>query len=133
MNHAGLELGEGKPINGFPRVAAKIAHDRDKTTTIYRRFDRLSARNLLFLQAELAELEALQDSYDSADLNTTDQAIIDGHSDWAEFERYAKETDNNGHPVRPEEKKKMDLALKIRTRLKEYRKRAIPLLSRLFD
>jgi len=64
MNPTALELGRArqKPIHGFPRVAAKIAHDCNKTTTIYRRFDRLSACNLLYLQAELAELEALQNS-----------------------------------------------------------------------
>jgi hypothetical protein len=38
----------------------KLASDPDKTTTIFRRYDRLSSRSLLFLEAELAELEALQ-------------------------------------------------------------------------
>ena len=55
------------PRNGFAAVADKVAQDVDKTTTIYRRFDRLSARNILLLQAELAELEDQQDKCDLED------------------------------------------------------------------
>jgi hypothetical protein len=45
----------------YPRFAAIIAEDKDKSSTIYRRFERLAARNILYLEAELAELEAKQD------------------------------------------------------------------------
>jgi len=72
MNQAGAELARLKPIDGFPLVADKITSDVDKTTTIYRRFDRLSARNLLLLQAELAELETLQNRYDANNLKKKD-------------------------------------------------------------
>lgn len=73
MNQVASELGRLKPSDGFPLVADKIASDADKTTTIYRRFDRLSARNLLLLQGELAELETLQNRYDAEDLKKRDQ------------------------------------------------------------
>ena len=43
---------------GFPRFADFIAQDNDKSTTIYRKFERLSARNLLYLESELSDLEA---------------------------------------------------------------------------
>src|SRR5580692_1771025 len=49
---------------GYPQYAALIASDKDKSTTVYRQFDRLAARNLLYLETELAELEARQDSLD---------------------------------------------------------------------
>lgn len=49
---------------GYPRFAAFIAEDKDKSSTIYRRFERLGARNLLYLESELAELEAEQDAMD---------------------------------------------------------------------
>jgi hypothetical protein len=49
---------------GYPRFAAFIAEDKDKSSTIYRRFERLGARNLLYLESELAELEAKQDAMD---------------------------------------------------------------------
>jgi len=60
-------------------------------------------------------------------VNTTDQAIIDASSDWAEFEKNATETDHKGVTLRPNEKEKLDLALKIRVKLKEYRMSEIQL------
>lgn len=108
-------------INGFPTVAAKIASDKDKTTTIYRRFDRLSARNLLYMQAELAELEAEQDAYDAADLNDGDLVTKQSQSDWNEFVKCAYDEDGNGVPNRPRERAKMDLAKRVKVKLKEYR------------
>jgi len=49
---------------GYPRFAAFIANDEDRSTTIFRRFQRLSSRNLLYLESELAYLEAEQDRLD---------------------------------------------------------------------
>lgn len=121
MNPGTAEPARVKPINGFPRVADKIASDPDKTTTIYRRFDRLSARNLLFLEAEIAELEALQNKYDANDLISANQVVIDSHSDWRKFERYANEKDEDGKHTQPSQAAKMELALKIKEKLKEYR------------
>jgi hypothetical protein len=48
------------PTRGFALVASKIDSDIDKITTIYRRFDELSARNLLFYQAELLSLRCAE-------------------------------------------------------------------------
>jgi hypothetical protein len=117
-----IELNRSKPINGFPRFASKIASDPDKTTTIYRRFDRLSARNLLFLEAELAELEALQDRQDAADLNSADPTTISCHSDWSKFESCANKKDGDGSFMHQSQAEKLALALKIKEKLKEYRK-----------
>ena len=50
---------------GYPRFAAFVANDSDRSTTIFRRFERLSARNLLYLETELSELEAAQDRLDA--------------------------------------------------------------------
>ena len=50
---------------GYPRFAAFVANDSDRSTTIFRRFERLSARNLLYLETELMELEAAQDRLDA--------------------------------------------------------------------
>jgi hypothetical protein len=121
MHQGAVELARVKPINGFPRVADKIASDPDKTTTIYRRFDRLSARNLLFLEAEIAELEARQNKYDADDLLAANQVVIECHSDWRKFQRYANEKDQNGRQTQPNQTEKMELALKIKEKLKEYR------------
>ena len=53
-------------VMGYPRYSAFIASDEDRSTTIYRRFERLSARNLLYLETELQELEATQDQFDAS-------------------------------------------------------------------
>ena len=123
MNQAEAELARLRPVDGFPKVADKIASDPDKTTTIYRRFDRLSARNLLLWQSELAQLEALQNRCDTEDLKKKDQITIDCHRDWVEFEKYGTITGDGSQSISqdPNQKEKMKLAMKIRAKLKEYR------------
>jgi hypothetical protein len=53
-----VETGRTRPLDGFPSLSEFIASDHDRTSLVFRRFDRLAARNLLYLQSELAELEA---------------------------------------------------------------------------
>ena len=55
-----LQLGVVRPLDGYPSLAADIANDPDRTSLVFRRFDKLAVRNLLYLQSELAELEAMQ-------------------------------------------------------------------------
>lgn len=119
----GYELPPATPLNGFPRVAQKLASDPDKTTTIFRRFDRLSARNLIYLEAELAELEAQQDTLDAADAKSRSGEVRDCHTEWTTFEQLASGRDSNGDPTNPGQAAKLELALKIRSKIKEYRKR----------
>jgi hypothetical protein len=107
------------PTRGFALVASKIASDIDKTTTIYRRFDELSARNLLFYQAELAELEEQQREYDEVDRNNKDPAAIESQRDWNQF--VCQASDDEGGSVQKREKEKMKLAMKIRDKLEKYR------------
>jgi len=120
MNHIAAKPASFKPINGFPRVADKITRDIDKTTTIYRRYDRLSARNLLLPEAEIAELEALQNKYDEDDLRTQSVLVIECQSDWRKFEKHAAARDGNGQSAQPEQAARMKLALSVREKLKEY-------------
>lgn len=54
-------------IDGFPALAAFIASDPDRSTFIYKRFDRLASRNLLILQSELAEMQSRLDAFDRDD------------------------------------------------------------------
>lgn len=119
MSTMDIELGQSvkKQGRGFALVASKIASDTDKTTTIYRRFDELSARNLLFYQAELAELEDLQREYDKEDVNAKDHVSIECQRDWSEFAKHAAEEGL----VQKREKEKMELAMKMRETLEKYR------------
>lgn len=94
--------------NGYPALAAKITRDPDDETLIYRRFNRLSARNLLSLQCQLIELEAELDCYDE----TAEYKQSQLH--WEDFAKQAKHA---GNP----EQKAMKLQNKIQRKLHEYR------------
>lgn len=100
-------------VKGYPSLAAFIASDSDKTTAIYRRFDRLSARNLLYLQSELVELEARQDALDAEDLRTT---LEDKKSvrNWQTLKSRAIEPGNT------REKERLSVSEEIRRKIKEY-------------
>ena len=102
-------------VKGYPSLAAFIASDPDKSTAIYRRFDRLSARNLLYLQSELVELEAQQDALDAEDLRpTTSTEERKSVRDW----KILKERANQ--PGNTREKERLRVAEEIRTKIKEY-------------
>ena len=109
-----LVSSEKEYANGFPLVAAFIAEDKDKTSTIYRRFDRLAARNLLYLQSRLVQLEATQDRYDSEDLGDGDLQAKRAATSWEDFDALSA--------VREREKRRMETAEAIQKTLKDYRR-----------
>ena len=110
------EKDEIQVINGYPSLAAFIASDKDRSTSIFRRFDRLSARNLLYLQSELAELEAQQDALDAREAGNINAATEDIGSvrDWHTLVARSKDAAN----VR--EKEQLRLVLEVRKKLQEY-------------
>ena len=110
LEHSTVEV---RYVKGYPSLAAFIASDRDKSTAIYRRFDRLSARNLLYLQSELIELEARQDALDLEDLEATTEDKKSTR-DWQVFKTRASKENN----VR--EKDRMAVVKEIREKMKEY-------------
>ncbi|KAL2786083.1 hypothetical protein BJX66DRAFT_313489 [Aspergillus keveii] len=115
LEHNGLEL---HYVKGFPSLAQFIARDYDHSTFILKRFDELTARNLLYLQSELADLQALQEQYDREDVKASWEAK-EGRRDWEKFKSRADP--NSGTEFSQEEQKRMDLALKIRKTLREYK------------
>jgi hypothetical protein len=100
-------------VKGYLSLAAFIAGDRDKSTAIYRRFDRLSARNLLYLQSELQELGGRQDASDAEDLHGDLQAKKSVR-DWQVLKKRANQQNNE------REKEHLELVFEIRDKLKEY-------------
>lgn len=97
--------------SGYPAVAAFIARDKDRSTAIYRRFHRLSARNLLNLENELLELEAKQDNQDAEDRRLAkfgDRDAVEYIETWEK----AREIGNV---------ERLKLVEDIRGKLKEYR------------
>jgi hypothetical protein len=100
-------------LSGYPSLANFIASDRDRTTLIYRRFDELAARNLLYLQSELAELQAKQHAYDQEDLSA-DLATKQCARNFTDFKRAQEASDTR-------QKERWKLMKQIRETLKEYR------------
>ncbi|KAL3443789.1 hypothetical protein BJX65DRAFT_311582 [Aspergillus insuetus] len=115
--HDGFEV---RYVKGFPSLAQFIATDYDHSTFIIKRFDELTARNLLYLQSELADLQALQEQYDREDVKASWEAK-EGRRDWEKFKSRADPKNTNGTNFSQEEKKRMKLALKIRKTLREYK------------
>lgn len=95
--------------DGYPSLAAFMASDRDRTTLIFKRFNRLSARNMLFLGSELAELQARLDAYDERDRQDTES--LQCARNWEEFKKRAER--------QPERKQ---LIKQIRDTMREYSK-----------
>jgi hypothetical protein len=101
-------------LSGYPSLAAFISSDRDRTTLIFKRFDELAARNLLYLQSDLAELQAKQRAFDEQDINA-DLATKQCARNYSEFETAASQGRS------PKQKERMDTVRQIRSTLKEYR------------
>ncbi|KAF2852198.1 hypothetical protein T440DRAFT_466903 [Plenodomus tracheiphilus IPT5] len=100
-------------LSGFPSLASFISSDRDRTTLIYKRFDELAARNLIYLQSELVELQSKQRAFDEEDL-TSDLYTKQRARNFADFDKAVQAGDSK-------QKERWNLMLEIREKLKEYR------------
>jgi len=100
-------------LSGYPSLAHFIASDRDRTTLIYKRYDGLAARNLLYLQSELAELQAKQRAFDQEDL-TSSLSTKQCARNYSDFEKAVQADETK-------QKDRWKLMKDIRVTLKEYR------------
>lgn len=99
-------------LSGYPSLANFIASDRDQTTAIFKRFNRLAARHLLHLQSHLAELQAELDALDRED--TYGHLQVKQYSrNWAEFSKAAT--------TEPRQQKRKELNDEVGKVLREYR------------
>lgn len=102
--------------NGYSSLAAFIASDRE--LSVYRKFRRISSRNLLYLQSELRILENELDRLDQEDLNSDTGSIRHlGSQCFAELSK----ADDAGS------KERRELIQNIRKLTKEYRSKMTPL------
>ena len=118
-------IGKGPAPQGHPSLAEFIAKHRDHSAAIYRHYDDLAARNILYLQSELAELRSLQIQYDQEDAEPGELDAKERCRDWSMFERLAEEPDGFRR-----EQERMRLILKIRATLNEYSESRIALASK---
>jgi hypothetical protein len=100
-------------VAGFPSLAAYISGDKDKSISIYRAFQRLSSRNLLYLEAELVELETEQDFLDD-ELLGFEREPQRWAGSWKDLVE-SRDTDTRA-------KQRIDLIIRVRHAMKEYRK-----------
>lgn len=103
--------GQSRPmLEGYPSFAQFIAQDKD--AAIYRKYAHLSARNLLYLQSELYELEGeLQqlDREDAKDVSNEDA------------QKAARMWKHYSDPGNGRARQHVELQNKIKTKVKEYR------------
>ncbi|KAF7511280.1 hypothetical protein GJ744_004845 [Endocarpon pusillum] len=104
-------------LASYASLAKFVSSDPDHSTAIFKTFDRLAARNLLYLQSELAEFQAQQDRYDEDDL----KAGITSH-DWHKLRQSSRDwnalVENSKNDGRL--RSRVQLAYKIRKKIKEY-------------
>lgn len=125
-------------IPGFGSLADFIAADGDHSVAIYRRFDRLAARDLLYYQSELSRLQAIQDEYDVEDakgVERSEQADSWHHircnaRDWNTLRHAAEKSPSaaappNASSIEDGARKRVELAMEIRKTLKDYREALI--------
>jgi hypothetical protein len=96
-------------LEGYPSFATFIARDQD--AAIYRKYEHLSARNLLYLQSEIHELEEQLYALDNADSKSSCFETEGAARAW---HHYTSDSNTRAADHRA-------LQGKIRTKIKEYR------------
>jgi hypothetical protein len=113
QNHnCDVEKGEYQPeyLEGYPSLAAFIASDKE--LAVYRGFDRLSARNILYAQSELLYLEEKLDAFDKEDLG----------AELGNLERAsARSWDILQKKSNKHDEERFQCVMQLRTAMKDYR------------
>ena len=102
---------------GFAGVASFIANDKEHSSSVYRRYEKLAARNLLYLQAELRELEVQLDEFDREDARGEVEEI-ELAMDWQALRAQAEAKRDSSS----KEARRKKVIYKLRAKIKEYRK-----------
>jgi|SRR5882757_7260248 len=99
---------------GFARLALFISSDKEHSSSLYRGYERLAARNLLYLQSELRELEKRFNDLDRED----GRLGMDGFRcaiNWP----YCQ--DDIGNRMQEHFRKRKEQIFELRNKIKEYR------------
>ncbi|KNB00328.1 hypothetical protein FOXG_03925 [Fusarium oxysporum f. sp. lycopersici 4287] len=119
--HGGQGIQQG-PL-GFAALSSLMASDGDQELLIFRRFDDISARNLLYLQCELLSIEDRLKKWDRNVLKSRNTKLEEVAYRWEEMVKQAKEG-------KDEAKEMMELVYQLRSKIKEYHE-ALELQSRV--
>ncbi|KAF2827549.1 hypothetical protein CC86DRAFT_275558, partial [Ophiobolus disseminans] len=107
-------LEKGLHDDGYPAFGRFLAQDPDNETLIFRRFDRLAALNLLYLQAEVYEIQRRIREFEKEVIAKGDIDLLISMKRWETFVEKAECSYN-----RPEQEMKK-LILTLRKVMKEY-------------
>lgn len=99
--------------DGYPALASWIGRDPDGETLVFRRFRRLSARNILHLQSQLIQLEQEIDDLDEKARKSVDLDSRQALRRWETFTQLA------GNPTSPE-KRHLDKIAEFSVKITEY-------------
>lgn len=97
-------------LTGFPSFADFIAADAG--AAIYRKYERLSARNLLYLQSELHELERQLEELDAEDVKERDSHDREAQKRARQWPNYAR---GDNERARRHRELRNDIGIKLRT------------------
>jgi uncharacterized protein DUF6594 len=103
------------PNHGFASAASFIAEDYDEETFVFKRFNELAARNILYLQAGLLSLESELRAFDEQIKKSADLDVKDTARSWEAFTMQL----DMGNELATD---RMKLIISIRAKIKEYRK-----------
>ncbi|KAI2616358.1 hypothetical protein GGR54DRAFT_243778 [Hypoxylon sp. NC1633] len=119
---------------GYAQWASWIASDADNETFVFRKFDGLSAVNLLYLQSEMLEIEAELKQMNRDATGSPNMRLLDATRTWESLVEQCKErqtyTNFEEQQAYNDAKKRMQLVLKLRSTVKEYQN-ALLLQSRI--
>lgn len=115
INVTGSDSELGHVRDGYPALATWVAGDPDGETLVFRRFRRLSARNLLHLQSQLVQLEQEIDELDMQARTSADLDARQASRRWETFTQLAAD------PDRPE-RVRMEKVNELSVKMKEYGK-----------
>ncbi|KAI0904330.1 hypothetical protein F4823DRAFT_216548 [Ustulina deusta] len=128
-----IELGQNqrnfptpKPA-GYAQWASWIASDTDNEPFVFRKFDELGALNILYLQSEMLNIEAQLRQLDQEDVRQPDIESINATRHWEVLvaqcvpsELSDPESAITESKACMRARKRMELILKLRTKIKEY-------------
>ncbi|GAB7336721.1 hypothetical protein MBLNU13_g10824t1 [Cladosporium sp. NU13] len=107
---------------GYPVISRFIARDPDQETFVFRKFDELTARNLLNLQGELIDLESRLATLDDEVKSSTDPYLRSSMRSW----RIMKETAERAVGESKEKaQQRIDFGKELDMKLEKYHKALI--------
>lgn len=130
MSNFGKGSGRGPSnrLGGYTAAASFLASDPDNETLVFRKFDELSALNLLYMQSEILELKERFRQVHNATTDSFDMNLKDMASTWETL----RDQSQPGKAFKEEAKERMDMIIELRSKLREYREFLEPLSQGIY-